>query len=143
MLSIGEFSRVTGLTVKTVRLYDERGILPPAVVSDDSGYRYYNAACVERARVIKQLRELDFSLAAIAEILATGKDEADILSFLERQRSSGGPSADTLPESPSGSATTASTRRKMPISSRASPWTSPSRQTASPFTRWRGAVASR
>jgi DNA-binding transcriptional MerR regulator len=86
MLTIGEFSRVTGLTIKTIRLYDEKGLLPPAVVGDESGYRYYDAASVERARVIKQLRDLEFSLAEIAQILESGNDEADIVSFLERQK---------------------------------------------------------
>lgn len=86
MLSIGEFSRVTGLTIKTIRLYDEKGLLTPAAVREDSGYRYYDASCVERARVIKQLRELEFSLVEIAQILEAGSDEADIVSFLERQQ---------------------------------------------------------
>lgn len=86
MLSIGEFSRVTGLTIKTIRLYDDNGLLPPASVSEESGYRYYNAACVERARVVKALRELDFSLAEIGQILEAGGDEADIVSFLDRQK---------------------------------------------------------
>lgn len=86
MLSIGEFSKVTGLTIKTIRLYDERGLLSPAVVRDGSSYRYYDAACVERARVVKTLRELEFSLAEIAQILEAGSDEADILAFLERQQ---------------------------------------------------------
>ena len=40
MLSIGEFSRVTGLSIRTIRLYDEKGLLPPPVVRDASGYRY-------------------------------------------------------------------------------------------------------
>jgi DNA-binding transcriptional MerR regulator len=86
MLSIGEFSRVTGLTIKTIRLYDEKGLLPPAAVRDDSGYRYYDAGCVERARVIKALRDMEFSLVEIAEILEKAGDEADIVSFLERQK---------------------------------------------------------
>jgi len=86
MLSIGEFSRVTGLTIKTIRLYDEKGLLPPATVRDESGYRYYDAASVERARIIKQLRDLEFSLAEIAQILEAGSDEADIVSFLERHK---------------------------------------------------------
>jgi DNA-binding transcriptional MerR regulator len=84
MLSIGEFSRVTGLTIKTIRLYDEKGLLPPASVRDESGYRYYDAASVERARVIKQLRDLEFSLTEISQILEAGSDEADIVSYLER-----------------------------------------------------------
>ncbi len=84
MLSIGEFSKVTSLTIKTIRLYDEKGLLPPAVVSDGSGYRYYDAASVERARIIQELRALDFSLADIAQILEAGEDEADIVSYLEK-----------------------------------------------------------
>ncbi len=86
MLSIGEFSKVTGLTVKTLRLYDEKGLLPPASVSDDSGYRYYDGACVERARVVKELRDLDFSLEEIAQILQASSAEGDVVSFLEKHR---------------------------------------------------------
>jgi DNA-binding transcriptional MerR regulator len=84
MLSIGEFSKVTGLTVKTLRLYDEKGLLPPTMTAADSGYRYYDPACADRARVIKRLRELDLSLEEIAEILRMGGDDADIVSILER-----------------------------------------------------------
>ncbi len=86
MLSIGEFSKVTGLTIKTLRLYDEKGLLRPAAVGDESGYRYYDGANVERARVIKELRELDFSLADIGQILEAGSDEGDIVAFLEKQK---------------------------------------------------------
>lgn len=86
MLSIGEFSRVTRLTLKTIRLYDEKGLLPPAETNPDTGYRYYDAASVERARVITELKALDFSLADIAQILAAGEDEADMVSFLDRHK---------------------------------------------------------
>lgn len=41
MLSIGEFSRATGLTVKTLRFYHEQGILVPSQVDSGSGYRFY------------------------------------------------------------------------------------------------------
>jgi DNA-binding transcriptional MerR regulator len=83
-MRIGEFSRVTRLTVKTIRLYHEEGLLPPAKVGA-SGYRYYDDVSVERARIIVELRKLDFSLAEIREILAAGEDEGDILGHLERQ----------------------------------------------------------
>jgi len=86
VLSIGEFSQVTHLTIKTIRLYHEKGLLPPSHVDSETGYRYYDRACVERARIIAELRGLDFSLAEIGEILASGQDEADILAHLERQR---------------------------------------------------------
>ena len=57
MLSIGEFSRVVGMTVKALRFYHEEGLLVPAVVDPRSGYRYYDAAQVETARAIRFLRE--------------------------------------------------------------------------------------
>lgn len=86
MLTIGEFSRITGLTVKTLRFYHDRGLLVPAWIDKQTGYRHYNAAQVERARIITQLRSLEFPLEQIGKILANCGDEADILDYLERQR---------------------------------------------------------
>lgn len=85
MLTIGDLSKATSLTVKTIRLYHEKGLLPPAVVGAN-GYRYYDHHSVERARVIVKLRELDVSLAEIKEILETCGDETDVLEFLKRHR---------------------------------------------------------
>jgi len=42
MYSIGEFSQVTGLTIKTLRFYHEQGVLAPSRVDPHSGYRYYD-----------------------------------------------------------------------------------------------------
>ena len=86
MFTIGEFSKITGLTVKTLRFYHEKGLLVPALVDDQTGYRYYDARQIEKARVIAQLRGLEFTLEQIAEMLAASDDEADILVFLERQK---------------------------------------------------------
>jgi len=86
MLSIGEFSKATALTVKTLRHYHARGILVPTHVDPKTGYRYYGGACVERAAVIKALRELEFSLDEVAEILASCDDDADALDYLERRQ---------------------------------------------------------
>ncbi len=86
MFSIGEFSKITGLTVKTLRFYHEQGVLEPSCVDGQTGYRYYAESKVETARVIALLRQLDFSLADIASILENFNDEADILDFLERQK---------------------------------------------------------
>jgi DNA-binding transcriptional MerR regulator/effector-binding domain-containing protein len=88
MYSIGEFSKITGLTVKTLRFYDEQGVLKPTCVDEQTGYRYYDARRIELARVIRRLRELEFSLAEIAQMLTSYADEGDILEFLERQRQS-------------------------------------------------------
>ena len=86
MYTIGEFSKITGLSVKTLRFYHEQGLLVPSCVDDQTGYRYYAEGKADEARVIAQLREIDFSLADIAEILRNHDDEADIVEFLERQK---------------------------------------------------------
>jgi len=86
MLSIGEFSRATSLTIKTIRLYHEKGLLQPARIDLATGYRYYNSQSLERARVIIGLRDLDFSLAEIKEVLSSCQDDSDVLAFLERQK---------------------------------------------------------
>ena len=86
MLSIGEFSRATGLSVKTLRFYHEQGVLAPSRVDASSGYRYYAEDKIETARVITHLRQLEFPLKDIAEILENYDEESDILDYLERQR---------------------------------------------------------
>ncbi len=86
MYSIGEFSRATGLTVKTLRFYHEQGILEPSRVESGSGYRYYSDAKIETARVIGKLREVEFSVAEIKEILSSHDDDADLLALLESRK---------------------------------------------------------
>ncbi len=86
MLSIGEFSRATALTVKTLRHYHERGLLVPTHVDPGSGYRYYDESAIERAGVIKALRQLEFSLDDIGQILAECADDGDALQYLAAKR---------------------------------------------------------
>ena len=86
MFSIGEFSKITGLTVKTLRFYHEQGVLVPSCIDDQSGYRYYDRGKIEVAGVISRLRQLDFSLTEIAEILRNYDDDVDILHHLVQQR---------------------------------------------------------
>jgi len=86
LFSIGEFSQISGLSVKALRFYDEKGLLKPAQVDATSGYRFYDAGSAERARVIARLREFQFSLDDIAGILTGCEDEADLLGQLEKQR---------------------------------------------------------
>lgn len=86
MYSIGEFSRLTALTVKTLRHYHERGLLVPTVVDQKTGYRYYSQANAERARIIRALKQLEFSLDDIESILADCREDSDAMTFLEEQR---------------------------------------------------------
>lgn len=84
--SIGEFSQVTGLSVKTLRFYHEKEILVPSSVDEATGYRFYDASKIEKARVIMRLRQMEFSIEDIATVLGECSDEADILNYLERQK---------------------------------------------------------
>jgi DNA-binding transcriptional MerR regulator/effector-binding domain-containing protein len=86
MLSIGEFSRVSGLSVKALRLYHDEGLLVPRVVDESSGYRYYDEGCLERARVIAALRGFEMPLEEIGALLAGADDDGDAAAFLERHR---------------------------------------------------------
>jgi DNA-binding transcriptional MerR regulator len=67
-LSSGDLARATGNTVRTIRFYEEEGLLKPAVVSD-GGHRRYTEEDLERLRLISDLRELGLSLCEIRSIL--------------------------------------------------------------------------
>ncbi|WP_336026812.1 MerR family transcriptional regulator [Geodermatophilus sp. FMUSA9-8] len=69
MLAIGEFSRLTHLSVRTLRRYHDAGLLEPATVDPASGYRYYSADQIPTAQVIHRLRELDVPLPDVARIV--------------------------------------------------------------------------
>src|SRR5262249_6304707 len=84
--TIGDFSKITGLTVKTLRFYHEEGVLTPARVDAETGYRYYDTRQRDKARIITMLRGLDFSLDEVRAILGGFDDESDILDHLEKHR---------------------------------------------------------
>jgi DNA-binding transcriptional MerR regulator len=70
-LTIGEFSTLTHLSVRTLRRYHEGGLLEPETIDPFSGYRYYTVEQIPNAQVIHRLRELDVPLADVKAILAT------------------------------------------------------------------------
>ena len=74
-ISIGEFARRSHLSLKALRLYDERGVLVPSRVDQASGYRYYDTAQLGEARLVVMLRQLQLPLAVVKELLAC--DPAD------------------------------------------------------------------
>ena len=69
-LSIGEFSARARLSPKALRLYQELGLLEPAAVDPDTGYRSYELAQLEQAHLIALLRRIALPLAEIKAILA-------------------------------------------------------------------------
>jgi len=68
-MSIGEFARRSRLSAKALRLYDGLGLLPPARVDEDSGYRFYEPGQLKQARLIAALRRLQVPLEEIKTIL--------------------------------------------------------------------------
>jgi len=74
-ITIGEFARQSRLSLKALRLYDKRGVLVPSRVDHASGYRYYDTAQLDQARLVVMLRELQLPLKAVKELLAC--DPAD------------------------------------------------------------------
>ena len=70
LVTIGEFARSSRLSAKALRRYDELGLLRPARVDPVTGYRYYDATQVERARLVAWLRRIGMPLAGIKEVVA-------------------------------------------------------------------------
>jgi DNA-binding transcriptional MerR regulator len=84
-LLIGEFARRCRLPVSTVRYYADVGLLLPAEIHPDTGYRRYRVDQVEQAVLLSRLRAIGVSLAAMKEILAGGAAAAEAL-VEERRR---------------------------------------------------------
>lgn len=68
-LQIGQLARVAGTSAKTIRFYEETGLLPPARRAEN-GYRLYGDEDARRLRFIRQARRLDFTLDDLKEVLA-------------------------------------------------------------------------
>jgi serine/threonine protein phosphatase PrpC len=74
LLTIGAFAKAARLSPKALRLYDELGLLPPAAVDSESGYRFYDSGQLEQARLIAWLRRIGMPLARIRVVV--GLDQA-------------------------------------------------------------------
>lgn len=68
---IKEFADFTGVSVRTLHYYDEIGLMKPAIVDKQTGYRFYDEVSLERMQEIMFYRELDFSLKSICSILSS------------------------------------------------------------------------
>jgi len=78
LLQIGEFARLTGLTVRNVRYYGDLGLLPPGEIDSATGYRRYRIDQVERAAQLVSLKEIGLALDEIRLVL---DDQLDDLGF--------------------------------------------------------------
>ena len=89
LIAIGELAARTRLSLKALRLYAERGLLPPARVDPRTGFRRYGPAQVERARRIVLLRATGMPLARIAAVLdSSGEESVRLLAAYWRDQES-------------------------------------------------------
>ena len=86
MFKIGEFSKLSQVTVKTLRYYDSIGLLEPAEVDRSTHYRYYSASQLPRLNRILALKELGLSLDEIARLLEEDLPPAKIRGMLRLKR---------------------------------------------------------
>ena len=89
MLKIGEFSKMSHLTIKALRFYEKEGLLMPAAIDKWTGYRLYETYQLEDAAKIKSYRQLGLSIDEIKAILF-GKDAKEVFrkkaSVLQEQK---------------------------------------------------------
>jgi len=86
MLTIGEFSKISRVSSKTLRYYDQIGLIKPGYVSPESGYRYYEVSQLHDMLLISRLKQYQFSLPEIASVLA--KKDSDYLAGLIKDKKS-------------------------------------------------------
>ncbi|OQS16812.1 hypothetical protein B0T36_03955 [Nocardia donostiensis] len=79
LVTIGVLARASGLTASALRFYDDCGLLTPAEVDAVTGYRYYRSAQLERAMLIRRLREIEVGLDGITAILSGDRALAEHL----------------------------------------------------------------
>jgi DNA-binding transcriptional MerR regulator len=86
-ITIGDFSRASHLSIKTLRHYHDVGLLEPSDVDPGNGYRYYSEDQIATAQVIRRLRGLQMPVAEVKSVLAAPDSEARnrvILGHLDR-----------------------------------------------------------
>ena len=86
MLKIGDFARLCQLPVKTLRYYDDLGLITPARVDPMTGYRYYALEQLPRLNRLLALKDLGFSLEQIARVLNEGITHEQLLGMLMLKR---------------------------------------------------------
>jgi len=86
MLKIGDFAKLTRLSVQTLRYYDELGLLKPVEVDRYSGYRYYAYDQLPRLNRVLALKDLGLSLEQVAQVLAEDLPAAELRGMLRLKK---------------------------------------------------------
>ena len=85
MLTIGQFSKICMVTVKTLRHYEKIGLLRPAEVNETNGYRFYSEEQIPGMLFINRLKLYGFSLSDIKDVLSCA-DTGEVLQRLKKQK---------------------------------------------------------
>ena len=86
MLKIGDFSKLSRISIRMLRHYDETGLLKPGKVDAFTGYRYYEESQLLDAERIQVLKNMGFGLSVIREIMGKYADAEELKHFLEIKR---------------------------------------------------------
>lgn len=87
MFKIGDFSKLSQVSIKALRLYDSLDLLKPAQVDESTGYRYYSASQLPRLNRILVFKELGFSLEQVNQLLNDSISSEQIRGMLRLKRS--------------------------------------------------------
>ena len=86
LMKIGQIAAFFNVSVKAVRIYEKKGIIIPAKIDPDTGYRYYTADQVQTLAALLELKSLGFSLSEVKSIMSGGKNSSDFIKALARKR---------------------------------------------------------
>jgi effector-binding domain-containing protein len=86
MFKIGDFSKLTRVSVKGLRYYDDLGLLKPAHIDESSGYRYYSADQLPQLNRILALKDLGLTLEQIGKLLKTGLSAQELRGMLRMKQ---------------------------------------------------------
>ncbi|WP_300914425.1 MerR family transcriptional regulator [Faecalibaculum rodentium] len=85
MITIGKMSQACQLSVKTLRWYDQTGLLKPVHIDEKTGFRYYSLDQIDRVILIKRYKRFGFSLEEIASLLEAEEDSLTASLFQKRR----------------------------------------------------------
>ncbi|HEX4716528.1 MAG TPA: helix-turn-helix domain-containing protein [Ktedonobacteraceae bacterium] len=86
MIKIGDFSKLSYVSIKTLRYYDEMGLLKPISIDCETGYRYYAVSQLSRLNRILALKDPGFSLQQIGQVLNEGVSSEQLRGMLRLKR---------------------------------------------------------
>lgn len=86
LMLIGEIAEFFGVSRKALRLYEKKGILKPAKVDAENGYRYYSAEQIQQLNALLELKTLGFSLDEIKTVMDGGMTKEQLIASLRRKQ---------------------------------------------------------